>query len=49
MGIVYDIDVKILEELDLMGINEKFIYGDFDSIARYIKNKYQPIDIGFKK
>lgn len=49
MIIVVENKDKILEELDLMGINEKFIYGDFDSIARYIKNKYQPIDIGFKK
>ncbi len=31
---------KILYELDFMGINEKFIYGDYDSIARYIKKKY---------
>ena len=32
---------KILNQLDLMGINEKFIYGDIDSIARYITNKYK--------
>lgn len=32
---------KILQDLDFLGINEKFIYGDYDSIARYIKNKYQ--------
>ena len=32
---------KILKQLDLMGINEKFIYGDVDSIARYITNKYK--------
>lgn len=31
---------KILKELDFMGINEKFIYGDYDSIARYIRKKY---------
>ncbi|NUC20241.1 FRG domain-containing protein (plasmid) [Bacillus mycoides] len=30
---------KILEELDFMGINEKFIYGDYDHIASYIRNK----------
>ncbi|WP_237441030.1 hypothetical protein [Bacillus thuringiensis] len=30
---------KILEELDFMGINEKFIYGDCDHIASYIRNK----------
>ena len=31
----------ILEGLDLLGINEKFIYGDFDSVAKYIKKKYE--------
>lgn len=31
---------KILHELDFMDINEKFIYGDYDSTARYIKKKY---------
>lgn len=30
----------ILKELDGIGINDKFIYGDFDNIAKYIKNKY---------
>jgi hypothetical protein len=30
---------EILNELDLMDINEKFIFGDFDSIARYVKKK----------
>ena len=30
----------ILNELDLMDINEKFIFGDFDSIAKYVKKKY---------
>ncbi|PGT36464.1 FRG domain-containing protein [Bacillus anthracis] len=30
---------KILEELDFMGINEKFVYGDYDHIASYIRNK----------
>ncbi len=32
---------KILEELDFMGINGKFIYGDYDNIASYIRNRYQ--------
>lgn len=32
---------EILRQLDLMGINEKFIYGDIDSVARYITNKYK--------
>jgi hypothetical protein len=30
----------ILQELDFMGINEKFVFGDYDNIARYIKRKY---------
>ena len=38
---------EILQKLDFLGINEKFIYGDYDRIARYIiaiqKNK-QTID-----
>ncbi|MDT3698372.1 MAG: FRG domain-containing protein [Thermincola sp.] len=38
--IVIENKEKILHELDFMGINEKFIYGDYDSIARYIKKKY---------
>ncbi len=29
------------ESLDMLGINEKYIYGDYDSIARYIKRKYK--------
>ncbi|OUB63533.1 FRG domain-containing protein [Bacillus thuringiensis] len=32
---------EILKELDFMGINEKFIYGDYDHIASYIRNKHQ--------
>ncbi|HBF7091350.1 TPA: FRG domain-containing protein [Clostridioides difficile] len=32
---------KILAELDFIGINQKFIYGDYDNIANYIKNKYK--------
>ena len=27
----------IHKELDFIGINEKFIYGDFDNVASYIK------------
>lgn len=39
--IVVENKEKILEDLDLIGINEKYIYGDFDNIAKYIKNQYQ--------
>ena len=38
--IVIENKQKVLEELDFMGINEKFIYEDYDSIAKYIKKKY---------
>lgn len=38
--IVVENKEKILHELDFMGINDKFIYGDYDNIARYIKKKY---------
>lgn len=38
--IVIENKEKMLHELDFIGINEKFIYGDYDSIARYIKKKY---------
>lgn len=31
---------KILKELDTIGINKKSVFGDFDSIAQYIINKY---------
>ncbi|WP_330112629.1 FRG domain-containing protein (plasmid) [Cetobacterium somerae] len=31
---------QILKDLDTIGINEKYIYNDYDSIAKYIKNKY---------
>lgn len=31
---------KILKSLDKIGINEKFIYGDYENIAKYIKEKY---------
>lgn len=30
---------NIMEELDLVGINRNFIYGDFDSTAQYINEK----------
>ena len=39
--IVFENKEKILRELDFMGINEKFIYGDYDNIAKYIKRKYE--------
>lgn len=31
---------KILKELDMAGINKKYIYGDFDNTARYINEKF---------
>ena len=31
---------KILKELDQIGINQMMIWGDFDHIAAYIKNKF---------
>jgi hypothetical protein len=34
---------KILEELDYLGINEEFIYNDFDTIAKSIKKKYSTL------
>lgn len=39
--IVIENKEKILQELDFLGINEKFIYGDYDNVAKYIKRKYQ--------
>jgi len=33
---------KILEELDCLGINAKYIYNDYDSIAQYVKGKVIP-------
>lgn len=38
--IVIENKEQILKELDFIGINKKFVYGDYDSIASYIKNKY---------
>ena len=32
---------KILDELNFIGINGKFIYGDYDNIAKYITSKFQ--------
>ncbi|MGG3649331.1 hypothetical protein [Bacillus wiedmannii] len=32
---------KILEKLDFIGINEKFIYGDYNHFASYIRKKFQ--------
>ena len=29
-----------LKQLDFIGINDKFVYGDYDNIAKYIKNNY---------
>ena len=31
---------EILEELDCLGINEQFVFNDYDHIASYIKKKY---------
>lgn len=45
--IVIENKEEILQELDFMGINEKFIYGDYDNIARYIKKKNDHPNIGF--
>ncbi|MDA2236428.1 FRG domain-containing protein [Bacillus cereus] len=39
--IVVENKENILKELDFIGINEKFIYGDYDNIANYIKRKFQ--------
>lgn len=38
--IVIENKEAILKELDFIGINNKTVYGDFDNIAQYIKNKY---------
>lgn len=32
---------QILKELDFIGINRKFIYGDYDNIAKYITTKFR--------
>lgn len=31
---------EIIEELDCLGINEQFIFNDYDHVASYIKKKY---------
>lgn len=31
---------EIMKELDIVGINKKYIYGDFDSTAQYINEKF---------
>jgi hypothetical protein len=31
--------VSILNELDLLGVNTKYVFNDYDSIARYIRSK----------
>lgn len=37
---------QIFAELDALGINERFIYNDYDSIARYLKRKiYAQFDV----
>ena len=43
--IVIENKENILQELDFLGINEKFIYGDYDNIARYIKRKYEQKEV----
>jgi len=45
-GILYpiiipaDAKVNLLKQLDLCGVNEKYIYPGIDGIGRYIRNKY---------
>ena len=31
---------EVIKELDMAGINKKFIYGDFDNMAQYINKKF---------
>ena len=46
VGIMCNIDIdasnkeKIIKELDLCGINEKFIYPGLDGIGKYVKKKF---------
>lgn len=40
MIIQVDNQKSILNELDIMGINRKYIYGDFDNIAQYINMNF---------
>lgn len=38
--IIVNNKASILNDLDTIGINDKFIYGDYDHIAKYLCNKY---------
>lgn len=39
--IVVENKEQVLKELNFIGINQKYIYGDYDNIASYIRNLYQ--------
>ena len=39
MVIQVDNQKEIMKELDMVGINKKYIYGDFDNTAQYINMK----------
>jgi hypothetical protein len=34
---------KVFDALDTVGINRKFIYGDYDNTARYINDKFAAV------
>lgn len=40
MVIQVDNQKEIMQELDMVGINKKYIYGDFDNTAQYINKKF---------
>lgn len=40
MVIQVDNQKEIIKELDMVGINKKYIYGDFDNTAQYINKKF---------
>lgn len=40
MVIQIDNQKEIIKELDMVGINKKYIYGDFDNTAQYINRKF---------
>lgn len=40
MIIQIDNQKEIIKELDMLGINKKYIYGDFDNTAQYINTKF---------
>lgn len=40
MVIQVDNQKEIMKELDMVGINKKYIYGDFDNTAQYINMKF---------